>query len=102
MKRSGMRELIKKHTSLAGTKQSGKTATKPYQVNNALYFTFFYLFYFVGCEKWLIFALKYIDSILISSFWGGLNPKEIMYVAGFWVVASLLIVGLWLIHKSDK
>jgi len=53
--------------------------------------------------KWLLDVAKYVaTAVLISSFLGSLNPKWIMYIAGFLVVASLLIVGLWLIHKSDK
>ena len=46
---------------------------------------------------------KYVaTAVLISSFFGGLNPKWVMYVAGFLVVTSLLIVGFWLINKSEK
>jgi len=53
--------------------------------------------------KWLLDVAKYVaTAVLISSFLGGLNPKWIMYVAGFLVVLSFLIVGFWLIKKSDK
>jgi len=53
--------------------------------------------------KWLLDVAKYVaTAVLISSFLGGLNPKWIMYVAGFLVVTSLLIVGFWLIKKSEK
>jgi hypothetical protein len=53
--------------------------------------------------KWLLDVAKYVaTAVLISSFLGGLSPVGIMYVSGLIVVVSLLIVGFWLINKSDK
>jgi hypothetical protein len=53
--------------------------------------------------KWLLDVAKYVaTAVLISSFLGNLNPKWIMYLSGSIVVISLLIVGFWLINKSNK
>ncbi len=53
--------------------------------------------------KWLMDVAKYVaTAVLIGSFFGGLEPKWLLYVCGFFVVGSLLIAGMWLFRKGDK
>jgi len=53
--------------------------------------------------KWLMDVAKYVaTAVLIGSFFGGLEPKWVLYVCGFFVVGILLAVGLALIKKDNK
>jgi hypothetical protein len=53
--------------------------------------------------KWLMDVAKYVaTAFLISSFLGDIEERWIMYVMGSVTAIAPLLVGLWLIKKTNK
>ena len=52
--------------------------------------------------KWFMDIAKYVaTAVLISSFFGGLNPKWIMNLSGIIVVVFCLLMGLYFIKDKN-
>jgi hypothetical protein len=53
--------------------------------------------------KWLMDVAKYVaTAFLISSFFGDIETRWIMYIIGSVTVIISMLVGLWLIKKDKE